>query len=178
MKGPLPLKISVRSHSEFRSNALSGPIELSWNHILDLIFAHAYHQQIGMLNLDIPESPALETLIQDRAGIPGEQATPSGEDTASAWLLPAPWRGKDPGRYMYHVSSSRRSPKLRNLALVTAYAVWTRQSRRYGAGVRVADRISPRLRDYWMNCANDRFTQNGNMAAKFHLYIYENREAL
>ena len=65
--------------------AIVGPHELSWNYILDQIFADAARQGVSDLDLTLPSAPLVEA-AQLRASLTSLEREAEGSSRAAAWL--------------------------------------------------------------------------------------------
>lgn len=152
----------------------SGPFEESWNRIADMVFADAGQQGLNSLTVYLPESwEDMQWLTLRMVFLPQNCAALRG----ALWIGGDRFeQGTDADRiYWVHHRAVGANP---SRPPVQSYSIWTRPSRYWGAGVRIADMVrATALRDRLMSRAQGDFVQPGRRPAQFHLDIFQREEA-
>ncbi len=158
---------------------IMGPEELSWHYIMDLIFAQSYQLKCQLLNLVIPDSPALRTMVELRR-YSVDSLTQGGSPKALAWCVPGTSQvsnGQSDSSDCDYIFSLSSEPS--NVSkLLSQYSIWTYKARMWGLGIRLTDSWNIAMRDRFMNQANENFVRPGYHPAHYHLYLREKAEPL
>ncbi len=164
----------VRIPSSLPSMA-AGPFEESWNRVADILFADAAQSGLEALTVFIPMTWSdSDWLTLRSAYLPDTHSGLSG----AVWISNDSITDLTGFSRIYWVH--QEIPRGENINLgsrVESYAVWTRSSRWWGAGVRLADLMhATALRDRCMSRSQAQFVRQGDLLSQFHLDIYDGQE--
>ena len=153
----------------------AGAFEESWNRIADILFADAAQSSLESLTVFIPMTWAdSDWLTLRSAYLPDIRSGLSG----AVWISNDSITDLTGFSRIYWVHQPTCHAK--NITVnsrMESYSVWTRSSRWWGAGVRLADLMhATALRDRCMSRSQAQFVRQGDLLSQFHLDIYDGQE--
>jgi hypothetical protein len=161
------MNVEVSTIPSPTQRAVTGPEELSWRYILDIIFAQAFGLQCQRLHFVVADSEALQTMITVRQTV-GQRSNSDGQGQALAWCVPDVIEGIESYDYVFCLKKAT-APSLR---ILSQYSIWTRKARLWGLFLRISAIWSTLMRDVYMNRANAEFAASGHRPARYHVYVY------